>query len=212
VDVSELRAKIANQLGSALADWVDNKTSTDSNRPAIIAAINEFAYVEADAVLRVLAEHGDTQQVREQMAAFIDAHQLSFTAAGDLMAIVARTVAARDAAVERAGHWRQLAEKWADETTGLEANLAAARQQLDQVHDDLAAILRALGIGDHARPISSHEVVVTEVLPRAKHLRQQLDQVRDVLARHGQTPLTRLVKAQAILAPARPAGHDESGQ
>jgi cell division protein FtsB len=42
---------------------------------------------------------------------------------------------------------------------------------------------------------------------------QRLDQVRDMLARDAQTRLTRLVKAQAILdAPARPAGHNETGQ
>jgi hypothetical protein len=35
----------------------------------------------------------------------------------------------------------------------------------EQMSDDLAAILRALGVGDHARPYSPHEVVHRDVLP-----------------------------------------------
>lgn len=43
-------------------------------------------------------------------------------------------------------------------------------QQLDAVHNDLVSVLAALGIGDHARPYSSHEVVVREVLPAIERL------------------------------------------
>lgn len=35
----------------------------------------------------------------------------------------------------------------------------------DVAHDDFAAILRALGLGDHARPIGRHAIVHEEILP-----------------------------------------------
>lgn len=45
------------------------------------------------------------------------------------------------------------------------------RRDADVAQDDLAAILRALGVGDHARPQSPHEVVWQEVLPAIERLR-----------------------------------------
>jgi hypothetical protein len=308
--MSELREKIANDLAGRLDGWLDDKTSTDSNRPVIVAAIRDYAYSSADAVLRVLAEHGDTGQVRELQAAndrLGDAltHQIkvaddalaardaardeladlrhnlaeqAFTAPdaddatmlASLHARIRDALVSRDAAVEQlerlhswGGLLTLLDEHWPTDIfpvpetveasksqerrdTGpvvlglirwvdrLSADLADARQQLDHARADgqtaqrdLAAILRALGLGDHARVISSHYVVVEEVLPAIEHLRQQLDQVRakgqewaasrpdeylgtvlisDVTADCGRDLL-------AVLdAPARPAGHDESGQ
>jgi hypothetical protein len=38
--------------------------------------------------------------------------------------------------------------------------------------DDLAEVLQVLGLGDHARPISPHAVVQTEVLPAIRRLVQ----------------------------------------
>jgi hypothetical protein len=40
-----------------------------------------------------------------------------------------------------------------------------------EAQNDLAAILRALGLSDHARPYSCHEVVLRDVLPRIAELR-----------------------------------------
>lgn len=40
------------------------------------------------------------------------------------------------------------------------------------VQDDIAAILRALGLSDHARPVSAHAVVRDEILPAIAALRQ----------------------------------------
>lgn len=51
--------------------------------------------------------------------------------------------------------------------------LQDARAQQDDVHRDLVAILGALGLGDHARPYSSHEVVHHEVLPAIQRLKQE---------------------------------------
>lgn len=42
----------------------------------------------------------------------------------------------------------------------------------DLVHQDIVAILGALGIGDHARPYSTHEVVVREIIPEIEALRR----------------------------------------
>jgi hypothetical protein len=42
----------------------------------------------------------------------------------------------------------------------------------DLIFEDLFAILRALGLGDHARPISAHDVVQREILPAIAALTQ----------------------------------------
>jgi hypothetical protein len=52
----------------------------------------------ADAVMRVLAEHGDTEQVREQMAERVTGYGAHLEAA---MTVIAPIVAARDTAVEK---------------------------------------------------------------------------------------------------------------
>lgn len=40
------------------------------------------------------------------------------------------------------------------------------------IQEDVAAILRALGLSDHARPVSAHAVVHDEILPAIAALRQ----------------------------------------
>ena len=45
----------------------------------------------------------------------------------------------------------------------------------DAAHSDIAAILRALDLGDHARPVSTHVVVREEVLPAIRRLREATD-------------------------------------
>lgn len=68
-------------------------------------------------------------------------------------------------------------ERWeAEVRLILEAALPALRPVLadserEAVHQDLRAILLALGSGDQARPYSSHEVVQREVLPAITALR-----------------------------------------
>jgi hypothetical protein len=41
------------------------------------------------------------------------------------------------------------------------------------IQDDIAAILNALGLGDHARPISMHEIVHKEIIPAIDKLRRE---------------------------------------
>jgi hypothetical protein len=173
--MSELREKVADAIAGAVSQ--------------------DDRYLEhADAVLRVLAEHGDTQQVGEQIRDAI--RTVATPIGGDpaktpvweplfdaIMAVVAPHLAARDAAVEQvqmlaaelASVVRQENEEFVE--------LVAARQQLDQVR----ASVMALPYGQTGG---------TKWLPDFEigwlHCRQ------DVLAILG--------------APARPAGHDETGQ
>lgn len=59
-----------------------------------------------------------------------------------------------------------------DKIASLEAKLASVHH--DVIQDDIAAILRALGLGDHARPVSPHSVVIDEIIPRIEGLRANL--------------------------------------
>jgi hypothetical protein len=45
------------------------------------------------------------------------------------------------------------------------------RSESDVEHEDFAAILNGLGLGDHARPISRHAIVHREILPALRRLR-----------------------------------------
>jgi hypothetical protein len=51
-----------------------------------------------------------------------------------------------------------------------DGRLMRAHDEQEAVHRDLVAILHALGISDHARPYSSHEVVQREVIPAIERL------------------------------------------
>jgi hypothetical protein len=50
----------------------------------------------------------------------------------------------------------------------------SVQTEQDVMQDDLAAILRELELGDHARPLSPHQVVRTEVLPMIRAWRMTL--------------------------------------
>jgi hypothetical protein len=114
----------------------------------------------AGAVLRVLAEHGDTQQVREQIAdALTGAERFRFDL---IMTVVAPIVAERDAANEQLERYD--GQAWED----LQADLAAARQQLDRA-EAIVELVRKVGRGTvtpaelmalldaHARPAGHDE-------------------------------------------------------
>jgi hypothetical protein len=174
--VSGLREKIADAIAGAVSQ--------------------DDRYLEhADAVLRVLADHGDTQQVREQVAQTLWDFEVAATKGSAaqfldaVMAVVAPHLAARDAAVERAERLeadnRALAVRDPDVRTvyaveagrfEAEADLAAAQQQLDQVRD----VPRFRAYDSYGEPIGDAVAI------------------NDLLGILG--------------APARPAGHDESRQ
>jgi hypothetical protein len=146
--MSELREKIADAIAGAVSQ--------------------DDRYLEhADAVLRVLAEHGGATNLREQISLMV---------------------------------WRS-ANKRAERA---EADLAAARQQLDQVRAsrDLARddVLESLAVAER----------------RAEVAEQRLAAVRDVAEEFSDSPTPWPHVADRILdaldAPARPAGHGESGQ
>jgi hypothetical protein len=135
---------------------------------------------QADAVLRVLAEHGDIQQVRERLLDALVDHKARGIARASgvkvvaddviddaVMPVVAEILAARDAAAEELHALKTVIRMQDKITFELLADLAAARQQLDQVRAWAEHPLRA-------------------------------DLLRELLA--------------ILNAPARPAGHDETGQ
>lgn len=66
---------------------------------------------------------------------------------------------------------------------GLSADIVAiedeARADPSELQDDLAEMLRIVGISDHARPISPHEVVQRELLPRLREMAAALGAARE---------------------------------
>jgi hypothetical protein len=59
----------------------------------------------------------------------------------------------------------------------LAAGVSAHRAEQDAVHADLSMLLRVLGMGDHARPQSSHEVMLDAINEVGK-LRQSAEAIR----------------------------------
>lgn len=62
-----------------------------------------------------------------------------------------------------------------------EAMIAEVRRMssaMDTMQEDIAQALRALDLGDHARPVSPHEVMRYEVVPAIHRLREQVSQAR----------------------------------
>jgi hypothetical protein len=84
----------------------------------------------ADAMLRVLVEHVDMRQVREQINRAVCSDWPNFQKVELAMAVVAETLAARDAAVEREQNLHQVVTEWHGRAKRAEAEiqrLAAAR-------------------------------------------------------------------------------------
>jgi hypothetical protein len=48
--------------------------------------------------------------------------------------------------------------------------IESGRRQTQAIQDDLAELLRELGLGDHARPTSPHQVMVDEIVPAVRAL------------------------------------------
>lgn len=44
------------------------------------------------------------------------------------------------------------------------------RTDIELMQNDVAELLRALGLGDHARPISCHDVIQEEILPSLREI------------------------------------------
>jgi hypothetical protein len=58
-----------------------------------------------------------------------------------------------------------------------ERGIADHRAEQDAVHADLSQLLRVLGLGDHARPQSPHEVML-DAINEAGRLRQSAEAIR----------------------------------
>lgn len=74
-------------------------------------------------------------------------------------------------------------EEAEDDASRLRAEVARHRENAAVIHADLAAILRALSLGDHARVVSPHWVVQQEVLPAIGRLTSDLAAARDEVGR-----------------------------
>lgn len=77
----------------------------------------------------------------------------------------------------------------------------SARPDASVAQDDLAAILRELGLGDHARPESPHEVVQGLVLPTVREVVRQRDEARSELL-HWRSEAAQLRQQLTVLCPA----------
>ena len=143
---------------------------------------------------RVLAEHGDTQQVREAIKRTIWEPERgeNVSPVERVIAVVTPIVAARDAAAEELHALKTVIRMQDKITFELQADLAAANAQLErydgQAWEDVRADLAAA--------------------------RGRLDQVRAAFQRWSGGPDNEFEQTMRDLldAPARPAGHDESGQ
>jgi hypothetical protein len=241
-----------------VADWVDEVARTDTNRPDFVASIYQFGLQLADAVLRVLAEHGDDEKLREIEAilahpsedrpwrdivrflldglrAAVAARDAAVEQRDDAISALAacaeraeRAEAARDAAVEvterlqvKIRELDQAVVKWHDHAERAEADLAAARQQLDQVralhqpqkrwqHPDcegsFASRQEALD-WDDCDPDDLTFFTVCLVCGEIEMSNSEGE--RDYM--EAMWPCA-TAKALGLGAPARPAGHDETGQ
>jgi hypothetical protein len=63
----------------------------------------------------------------------------------------------------------------------LAADVSAHRAEQDAVHADLSQLLRVLGMGDHARPQSSHEVML-DAINEAGRIRVALERAEVLIA------------------------------
>lgn len=76
-----------------------------------------------------------------------------------------------------------------------------AVKSMEVAQEDLAAILRALGLGDHARTSSCHEVVQGEILPAINRMASHVDRAKRVyLGLDASTPLESVVVRLAACA------------
>jgi hypothetical protein len=128
--MDELIEKMATAMSPAL--WSSGRPDSEVG-PGTRDARNCLRRNAREA-LRVLTEHGDTQQVRERVAeALWTAFREDSGFVEAVMAVVAPIVAARDTAVERAEHKSRLAAENHYRAERAEADLAAANRKLDQV-------------------------------------------------------------------------------
>ena len=119
----------------------------DMNWSVLPVSARALWYKKADAVLRVLAEHCDTQQVRTEIRDVIEqtTGEPIFPPTMDaVMAVVAPHLARADAAVKRALRFERERNHATARAERAEAKLAAARQQLNQVREQARLRLAAV--------------------------------------------------------------------
>jgi hypothetical protein len=93
----------------------------------------------------------------------------------------------------------------------LAAEVSAHRAEQDAVHADLSQLLRVLGMGDHARPQSSHEVML-DAISEAGRIRLALERAEAIIGeRDAQIAAARAAERErcASLAESAGATYDE---
>ena len=74
--------------------------------------------------------------------------------------------------------WSEIAIEWIEHyekhTQVEHEELVRLRATITTAQDDIALMLRELGLGDHARPVSPHRVVVEEIVPAIVGLRDHV--------------------------------------
>lgn len=127
--------------------------------PERLALWHDYPWTEAGESLLVNAEwHGSNcTSNRTRKYADCDCSLVGAVVSVEVEAVIAHRLANRVAAPDSPLDAARLAKA--------EAQRDQAWSNLDLVHEDIAAMLRASGLGDYARPISTHDVVQTELLP-----------------------------------------------
>lgn len=100
------------------------------------------------------------------------ANERADAGAGGLATEADALAGALDATGDELGRWVKKAEIYRQGLAEAVVRASTAEmyrdrawQNLDTAHEDIAAMLRASGLGDYARPISTHDVIRGELLP-----------------------------------------------
>lgn len=159
---SRLRERLADSLSSLLADWLDDKTREDSNRPAVLDAVVEYGRRTTDELMPAIVEYATAvaEQARRDERQTVLRNMSCYPLGGCVGAY-------HSALLSRA-------EK-------AEANLAQARSD----HDDfLEELDRAFGLEDgeesrYSNPEGAAEGIYIDVAAAYKH---ELDERRERVA------------------------------
>lgn len=133
-----------------------------------------------------LIEHGKCEAELARLRALVEPRmqRLSFAygnVAIDNPRVTKTDVALADAEQEIARLRAELAEaekhikRWKAQSELEESANATFRAAESTMQDDMATLLDALGLGDHARDKSPHLVMVEEIIPKATRYREALE-------------------------------------
>jgi hypothetical protein len=91
----------------------------------------------------------------------------------------------------------------------LAAEVSAHRAEQDAVHADLSQLLRVLGMGDHARPQSSHEVML-DAISEVGRIRLALERAEAIIGERDRQMAHERERAEALIVQAQDYATAES--